>query len=42
MTRITELEEEIHGLINAPRKHHLILKDSGEYHKLCSCLDSHR
>ena len=39
MTRITELEEEIRGLINSPRKHRAVLEDSGEYHKLCSCLD---
>ena len=39
MTRITELEQEIRELINAPRKHRAILEDSAEYHKLCSCLD---
>lgn len=39
MTSITELEQEIRDLINAPRKHRAILKTTAEYHKLCSCLD---
>ena len=39
MTRITDLEQHIRGLINAPRKHRAIFGDSAEYHKLCSCLD---
>lgn len=39
MTRITELEQEIRDLINAPRKHRAVREDAAEYHKLCSCLD---
>ena len=36
---ITDLEEQIRQLINAPRKHQMIFKDPVEFHKLCSCLD---
>ena len=39
MASITELEEQIRNLINAPRKHSAIFKDSTQYLKLCSCLD---
>lgn len=39
MTRITDLEQQIRDLINAPRKHLAIFKDPVDYHKLCSCLD---
>jgi hypothetical protein len=39
MARITDLEQQIRLLINAPRKHLAIFQDSAEYHKLCSCLD---
>ena len=39
MATIKELEEQIRNLINAPRKHSSIFKDSAKYYKLCSCLD---
>ena len=39
MATITELEGQIRNLINAPRKHSAILKDSTQYPKQCSCLD---
>ena len=39
MASISELEEQIRNLINAPRKHSAIFKDSTQYLKLCSCLD---
>lgn len=39
MATIKELEEQIRNLINAPRKHAAIFKDSAKYYQLCSCLD---
>ena len=39
MSRIEELNREIRDLINAPRKHAALFKDSAQYYKLCSCLD---
>jgi hypothetical protein len=39
MTRTQELEREIRGFINAPRKQGLLLKDRAKWAKLCSSLD---
>jgi hypothetical protein len=39
MTQAQELEHDIRGLINAPRKHTLLLADRVAWAKLCSSLD---